>query len=402
MATLLGRKKVKHSAIFRQTIVFTAITMSIVLAIVGLVRIVFVQFTLQSYNDMYIAQLNVSGINRENAKNPQDPIELLYQIMQDSSVLRRSLLSNRIVILDGQLISDPYGLIKENFTIPRLPYLYESDGMYYIFAGVPIFGSSLLIVGGPSLELTALLKNFEKAVFVIITAGFFISLLVSYFLAKNTLKPVVKMAEQISEIDAQTIDKRISEQKSQEFDVFAQKLNSMLDRIENAFEIQNQFVSDVSHELRTPLTSINGYIKMLKRWGKDDPKIMEESLKSIEASNEYLRDLVEKLLLLTKNDYQIKKESIDIKNVVEETLNLFKLELDEFKIDIQGENFIVNSSNEYLSLILKIFIENAIKYSSNQKEITIKLDPDQKSISVQDHGIGIEQAKLKNIFERFY
>ncbi len=355
--TLLGRKKVKHSAIFRQTIVFTAVTMSIVLAIVGIVRIVFVQFTLQSYNEMYITQLNVSGLNRENAKNPQDPIELLYQIMQDSSVLRRSLLSNRIVILDGQLISDPYGLIKENFKIPRLPYLYESDGMYYIFAGVPIFGSSLLIVGGPSLELTALLKNFEKAVFVIITAGFFISLVVSYFLARSTLKPVVKMAEQISEIDADTIDKRISEQKSQEFDIFAQKLNSMLDRIENAFEIQNQFVSDVSHELRTPLTSINGYIKMLKRWGKTDPKIMEESLNSIESSSEYLRDLVDKLLLLTKNDYQIKKEIIDVKNVVEETLNLFKLELSEFKIDIQGESFTVNSSNEYLSLIFKFSLK---------------------------------------------
>jgi signal transduction histidine kinase len=129
---------------------------------------------------------------------------------------------------------------------------------------------------------------------------------------------------------------------------------------------------------------------------------MEESLNSIEASNEYLRDLVEKLLLLTKNDYQIKKESIDVKNVIEETLNLFKLELSEFKIDIQGETFTVNSSNEYLSLILKIFIENAIKYSSNQKEIIIKLDPDQKSISIQDHGIGIEPTKLKNIFERFY
>jgi signal transduction histidine kinase len=210
------------------------------------------------------------------------------------------------------------------------------------------------------------------------------------------------MAEQISEIDADTIDKRISEQKSQEFDIFAQKLNSMLDRIENAFEIQNQFVSDVSHELRTPLTSINGYIKMLKRWGKTDPKIMEESLNSIESSSEYLRDLVDKLLLLTKNDYQIKKEIIDVKNVVEETLNLFKLELSEFKIDIQGESFTVNSSNEYLSLIFKIFIENAIKYSPNQKEITIKLDPDHKSISIQDHGIGIETTKLKNIFERFY
>jgi len=399
---LLGRKKIKHSAIFRQTIVFTAVTMAIVLAIVGVVRVVFIQFTLQSYNELYISQLNVSGGTRGNPKNTEDPLELLYQIMQDSSVLRRSLLSNRIVILDGTLISDPYGLIDTNFKIPRLPYLYESGGMYYIFAGIPVFGSSLLIVGGPSLELTALLESFEKAVFWIITFGFFISLLVSYLLAKNMLKPVVKMSEQISKIDAQNIDERIPEQKSKEFDIFAKKLNSMLERIEDAFEVQNQFVSDVSHELRTPLTSINGYIKMLKRWGKDDPKIMEESLNSIEASNEYLRDLVEKLLLLTKNDYLIEREDVEVLSVVEEILELFKLELVDFKVKIEGESFTVSTSKEYLSLILKILIENAIKYSKDEKELTIKLDPQQKSIAISDKGIGIGKEKLKNIFERFY
>jgi signal transduction histidine kinase len=351
---------------------------------------------------LYISQLNVSGGTRGNPKNTEDPLELLYQIMQDSSVLRRSLLSNRIVILDGTLISDPYGLIDTNFKISRLPYLYESGGMYYIFAGIPVFGSSLLIVGGPSLELTALLESFEKAVFWIITFGFFISLIVSYLLAKNMLKPVVKMSEQISKIDAQNIDERIPEQKSREFDIFAKKLNSMLERIEDAFEVQNQFVSDVSHELRTPLTSINGYIKMLKRWGKDDPKIMEESLNSIEASNEYLRDLVEKLLLLTKNDYLIEREDVEILSVVEEILELFKLELVDFKVKIEGESFTVSTSKEYLSLILKILIENAIKYSKDEKELTIKLDPQQKIIAISDKGIGIEKEKLKNIFERFY
>lgn len=402
LGTLLGRKKIKHSAIFRQTIVFTAVTMAIVLAIVGVVRVVFIQFTLQSYNELYISQLNVSGGTRGNPKNSEDPLELLYQIMQDSSVLRRSLLSNRIVILDGTLISDPYGLIGSNFKIPRLPYLYESGGMYYIFAGIPVFGSSLLIVGGPSLELTALLESFEQAVFWIIIFGFFISLIVSYFLAKDALKPVVKMSEQISKIDAQNIDERIPEQKSKEFDIFAKKLNSMLERIEDAFEVQNQFVSDVSHELRTPLTSINGYIKMLKRWGKDDPKIMEESLNSIEASNEYLRDLVEKLLLLTKNDYSIEREDVEVLSVVEEILELFKLELVDFKVKIEGESFTVSTSKEYLSLILKILIENAINYSKDEKELTIKLDPQQKSIAISDKGIGIEKEKLKNIFERFY
>ncbi len=143
-------------------------------------------------------------------------------------------------------------------------------------------------------------------------------------MAKNTLKPVVKISDQISKIDIDNINQRIPEQNTKEFDIFANKLNSMLNRIQQAFELQNQFVSDVSHELRTPLTSINGYVKMLKRWGgKSDPTVMEESLDSIESSSEYLSDLVEKLLLLTKTDYQIEKEEINLYSVIEDILDFF-------------------------------------------------------------------------------
>ena len=237
---------------------------------------------------------------------------------------------------------------------------------------------------------------------MILSIGAIISLLVSYFLAKNTLKPVVKISEQISKIDADNINERIPEQSSEEFDVLAKKLNSMLDRIENAFEIQNQFVSDVSHELRTPLTSINGYIKMLKRWGKSDPQVMNEALDSIESSSEYLRDLVEKLLLLTKSEYKIEKEVFDISEVLADIFDFFKLDLKDFSVKVNGESFKIETSKEYLFIILKVLFENAIKYSSDKKEIEITLDSSEKKLSIKDYGIGIEKEKLKNIFERFY
>jgi len=176
----------------------------------------------------------------------------------------------------------------------------------------------------------------------------------------------------------------------------------MLNRIQQAFELQNQFVSDVSHELRTPLTSINGYVKMLKRWGKSDPKVMEESLESIESSSEYLRDLVEKLLLLTKTDYQIEKEVVSVSQVIDDILDFFKLPLQEFTVQIKGEDFKVNTSKEYLSIILKVLMENAIKYSTDNKKIDIEFNPFQKKLSIKDYGIGIDKENLKNIFERFY
>lgn len=400
--TSLGREKKKPSAVFRQTIVFTSVTMAIVFAMVIIIRIFYVQFTIRTYSDLYATELNIATGKKEKTNEPQDTLNLLYQLMQDSNVIRRSLVSNKIVILDGVLISDPYGLIKDKFKIPYLPYLYEYQGLYYLFIGVPIFDSSYLIIGNPSLEITALLKSFREVTTLILIFGFFLSLVVSYFLAKNTLKPVVKISDQISKIDIDNINQRIPEQNTKEFDIFANKLNSMLNRIQQAFELQNQFVSDVSHELRTPLTSINGYVKMLKRWGKSDPTVMEESLDSIESSSEYLSDLVEKLLLLTKTDYQIEKEEINLYSVIEDILDFFKLSLQEFSVQIKGKDFKVNTSKEYLSIILKVLIENAIKYSKDIKKIDIELNPLQKKLIIKDYGIGIEEEKLKNIFERFY
>lgn len=76
----------------------------------------------------------------------------------------------------------------------------------------------------------------------------------------------------------------------------------MMIKLEDSFNQQRQFVEDASHELRTPLQIIQGHLSLIKRWGKKDPDILEESLSiSIEEMNR-ISKLVEELLLLTKND----------------------------------------------------------------------------------------------------
>ena len=70
-------------------------------------------------------------------------------------------------------------------------------------------------------------------------------------------------------------------------------INGMLSRMHAAYRQQAQFVSDASHELRTPIAVIQGYVKMLDRWGKDDEKVLEESIAAIKAETEHMKTLVE-------------------------------------------------------------------------------------------------------------
>jgi signal transduction histidine kinase len=225
-----------------------------------------------------------------------------------------------------------------------------------------------------------------------------VSLAISYILARRLLKPTITISRQISQIDANSINQRIPEQNSVEYQNLSNKLNSMLERIEDAFNAQKQFVSDVSHELRTPLTSINGFVKMLKRWGTKDEKILNESIESIENSTEYLKDMVEKLLILTKPNYEIEKKDYNVERIIKETLEIFNKKGEKF--NVVGEDFTVKTSEEYLSIILKVVIENALKYNTDGEKVDINYSKGE--ICIRDYGPGISEEEIEKIFQRFY
>jgi len=352
---------------------------------------------MNTYGKMFINEISPQYL--EKTKNPpQNNEELLNSLMSDSDIFRRSLLSNKIVIIDGNVMSDPYNIIYDGFKIDSIPYLYKTNNKYFIFVGLEIFQNKLLIIGSPSLEFTALIETFDKVAIIAIFLSSLFSLAISYILARRLLRPTLTISRQISQIDANSISQRIPEQNTIEYQNLSNKLNSMLERIEDAFDVQKQFVSDVSHELRTPLTSINGFVKMLKRWGLKDENILNESIESIENSTEYLKDMVEKLLILTKPDYEIELKEQNVECIIKETVEIFNKNKEKF--DIKGEDFTVKTSEEYISIILKVIIENALKYNYNGEKIDIIYE--KGKIKIRDYGKGITEDEINNIFQRFY
>ena len=188
----------------------------------------------------------------------------------------------------------------------------------------------------------------------------------------------------------------------------ATTINAMLDRIEASYESQKQFVSDASHELRTPIAVIQGYANLLNRWGTNNEEVLTESIDAIQNEAKSMQDLVEKLLFLSRHDkktLKLSKKRFNMRPIVEDMVKETKLIASDRMINSTiMEDVVVYGDKQSLKQAIRIFIDNAVKYSKEGDEITISCQKvnGECVITVEDTGIGMTKKDVDRIFDRFY
>ena len=256
-----------------------------------------------------------------------------------------------------------------------------------------------------------IMENYFQTLLISLFIGIILSIIGAIYLSKRFVGRLKKLSNTINEVKENGIKYRVEiSNTNDEFDKVNILFNDMLDEVEEAFNEQSRFVSDASHELRTPLTALQGHLRMIKRWGKNDKERLEKSLDICISETERLTKIVGDLLTLSRCDNEIinlsEIEKIQAKQIILQIIEHYKIlnNTTKFKL-IMDENLMLKIKQDHLKQILIIFIDNAIKYN-DKDECVIDINIFEKNenilFNIRDNGKGIPKDEIPYILNRFY
>jgi signal transduction histidine kinase len=178
-------------------------------------------------------------------------------------------------------------------------------------------------------------------------------------------------------------------------------IDSIANQIDLAFRKLKNFNSNVSHELKTPLTIMKSEIE-LALMNENNSQKCERVLKDILEEINYISEITDKLLFLTKNYNKNKKfDKIDLEEIIFELYEKYGDKIN-FRFDFGDDEYLILGDKTLLKIALSNIIENSIKYGASEINFILEKYKNKIILRIKDNGIGIPKEKLPFIFDEFY
>ena len=272
---------------------------------------------------------------------------------------------------------------------------------------------TVIVVAAEDIEGIKNLNALIRILFFSFLGGILATFIGGYFFSTGLLRPIKKIADEVSEISAQNLTTRIRTGVVQdEWYRLSATMNELLNRLQESFDMQKRFIANASHELSTPLTSISSQLEIAlqrERAAGEYRKVIQSVYQDVKQMNRLTQTLLE-FAKASGNAGGLEIERVRMDEIVlQMPAEMSKIKKDYFvTVDFKDlpeneEHLIVFGNEALLFLAIKNIVVNACKYSNDHKA-SIKLSYNDNTImvTVTDKGKGIPEAALQHIFQPFY
>ncbi len=289
-----------------------------------------------------------------------------------------------------------------------------------VTAGVPLKSSGkvtkALLLHRNLSEVQAAQHDSLKIFVICIAAGFFVALILSLILSRRFVKPLKNMEELAVQLTSGNYKARSGIEQDDEIgslatnlDILAKRLDEVERKKTELDKMKQEFIASVSHELRTPITVIRGSLELLTSGIVNDETKRQNYLNQISDNIISLQRLVNDLFELSRLqsvDFKIEMSELNIFDALNDAIRSAEQIAVKKQIKIICPKLpvtIIKGDYDRLRQMFLIVLDNAVKFSEFESfiEVTIHNANEKLQVDIRDHGCGIAEDELLNIFERF-
>ena len=230
--------------------------------------------------------------------------------------------------------------------------------------------------------------------------------ILAYFVSGRALKPLRSFASQVEKVQLNNLaDMRINEDVLPEFRQLSHSFNQMLERLNNAFAAQRQFIGNVAHELRTPLALMQAQLDLFSAEHPDVLPETAEFLSLLQEQTERLAQMTKTLLEMSDLQTVARTDQIQLGPMIEEIFaDLAPLaEKNDITLERKGDGAMTGNDTLIYRMLFNL-TENAIKYDRPGGAVRISISQEEKRllIRITDTGCGIPKEYRQSIFQPFF
>jgi len=287
------------------------------------------------------------------------------------------------------------------------------DGAFYSASAVPIVYRGMTIgcvyVCEVDTEQGALLASLQKNLRTISFIIAAVAVIVGGSFSQIITSRIAALLGAIRVVGEGEYGHRLQIVGRDEMAELAEEFNQLTDRLQTTEEVRRRFVADASHELKTPLASIQLLSDSILQTDQMEPELVREFVTDIGSEAQRLTRITEHLLALTRLDSlpAAQVEPVDVGDVVKRVTESLRPVAEEAGVTIRPflqPNCVIPCTGDELYRVAYNLVENAVKYNLPGGEVRCEVisQGDQILLEVRDTGIGIPEADIPKVFNRFY